>query len=116
MFAFLLDLLGRSPRSCKSTPRLRVAPPYLIDANLARHEATLALSGCAADSDPAPPWSHSVQAPGATSCTLTVRWDASKIVYPALLDPPWTATQSLATARYGHAAGRLNDGTVLPGG
>jgi hypothetical protein len=100
----------------KGMPRLRVSPPRLIDANLKSHDATLALSGCDADTDPAPPWSHAVRAPGAKSCTLQVSWDASKVAYPVLLDPSWSSTASLAVGRSAHVAGWLDDGTMLVAG
>src|SRR6266545_4910436 len=54
----------------KGMPRLRVSPPYLLDAKLERHEASLALSGCTADTSAAPPWDHPPKAAGAKSCTL----------------------------------------------
>jgi MYXO-CTERM domain-containing protein len=111
LFANTFELLDKD-----GMPRLRVSPPYIVDAALNRTEARLSVSGCAVDSSAAPPWSHPVQSPGARGCTLTVSWDAAGLAYPALLDPGWGATGSLATPRYGHVAGRLNDGTVLVAG
>jgi len=97
-------------------PRLRVSPPYLLDANLKRYDATLTLTGCTADTSVAPPWAHAVHAPGAKSCTLVVSWKDATLAHPALLDPSWSSTASLATARSGHVAGLLGDGTVLVAG
>jgi hypothetical protein len=112
LYANTLELLDAG-----GLPRLRVSPPYLVDAKLARHEAKLALGGCSADSSAAPPWSHPVVPPSARTCRVTVTWDPGSLVYPALLDPPWTTTASLAApGRYGHVAGRLNDNTVLVAG
>ena len=37
-------------------PRLRVAPPYVVGADGVQTDATLAVEGCAVDSDPSPPW------------------------------------------------------------
>jgi hypothetical protein len=73
-------------------PRLRVSPPYLVGSDGARTDATLALDGCSADSNPAAPWGRPVTAPG----TVGVRWPADAIRYPAVLDPRWTAASSMA--------------------
>jgi hypothetical protein len=111
LFTNTLELLDKD-----GMPRLRVSPPYLVDASSVRHPAKLGLTGCVADSSAAPPWSHSVQPAGATSCTVTVTWDASGLAYPALLDPVWSTTGTMVVARYGHVAGLLNDGTVIAAG
>jgi MYXO-CTERM domain-containing protein len=98
-------------------PRLRMAPPYIIDAAGERREASVAVGGCAYDSDPRPPWGRAVTAAGASRCEVRVTWRAEGLEYPALLDPAWTATGSLATARESHAAVTLgpgvNSGKVL---
>jgi MYXO-CTERM domain-containing protein len=112
LFANTFEILD-----AQGMPRLRVSPPYLVDAKLERHEAKLALSGCAADTDRSPPWSHAVLAPGSRTCMLTISWDPETLAYPALLDPDWSSTGNLANpGRGGHVAGRLNDGTVLVAG
>jgi hypothetical protein len=111
LFADTLELLDS-----KGMPRLRVSPPYLLDSKLKRHGASLSLSRCVADHSPAPPWSHAVVAPGATSCRLTVSWNATDVEYPALLDPTWTSTGSMAVGRIFHTAGLLDDGTVIVAG
>jgi alpha-tubulin suppressor-like RCC1 family protein len=87
-----------------------------VDADLEQHDASLALAGCTADTGAAPPWDHAVVPPGARSCTLTVSWNGAELAYPALLDPSWNSTASLATARSAHVAGLLPDGTVLVAG
>jgi hypothetical protein len=46
------------------TPRLRVAPPYVVDASGTRHAAHIAVEGCAYDTDPAGPWGRPTVAPG----------------------------------------------------
>jgi len=73
-------------------PRLRVSAPYVIDADGARHAATLAVRGCAFDDDPAAPWGRAVTAPGARSCRVVVAWADAHVRYPALVDPSWTST------------------------
>jgi MYXO-CTERM domain-containing protein len=97
-------------------PRLRMAPPFLVDIEGARHEATVALEGCAFDDDPSAPWQRPVTAAGARSCLVRVAWDGAPVIYPALLDPTWTTTGSLATGRQRHGAGVLGNGLVLATG
>ena len=88
------------------TPLLRVAPPYVVDARRQRHEARLAVSGCAYDTSPIAPWGRKVTSPGADRCTLHVSW-GNGVVYPAVVDPAWSATGSMATARAYHTASVL---------
>ncbi len=94
-------------------PRLRVEPPYVVGADGARTDATLAVEGCAVDASAAAPWGRPVTAPGATTCTLRVSWDDGAVAYPAVLDPRWTTTGSMTTARQGHTATLLSTGNVL---
>jgi alpha-tubulin suppressor-like RCC1 family protein len=97
-------------------PRLRVSPPYLVGADGARTDATLAVSGCRADTNPAPPWGRRVTPPGAGTCTLHVTWPANAVSYPAVLDPRWTTTASMATPRQNHTATLMTNGKVLVAG
>ena len=98
-------------------PRLRVTPPYIVGSDGARTDATLAVAGCAVDSDPAPPWGRAVTAPGAATCQVTVTWPGSGVAYPALLDPRWTTTSSMGTARYEHTLTLIaSNGKVLAAG
>jgi len=83
-------------------PRLRVAPPYIVGADGVRTEATLAVKGCAVDTNPAGPWDRPVTAPGANICTLRVSWDDADVEYPAILDPKWTTTNTMASPRQDH--------------
>jgi hypothetical protein len=98
------------------TPRLRVAPPYVVDAENAVHEAELRVHGCRVDESSLPPWQRSPTPPGATSCELEVDFSKSSIVYPARLDPSWSTTDSLAVARKWAEIARLSDGRVLVAG
>ncbi|HEY6475808.1 MAG TPA: kelch repeat-containing protein, partial [Polyangia bacterium] len=83
-------------------PRLRAAPPFIAGADGARTDATLAVEGCAVDTNPAGPWDRPVTAPGAAICTLRVRWPDEAVRYPAVLDPKWTTTGNLTFARQDH--------------
>lgn len=104
----LLDATG--------TPRLRVAPPYLIDERGRHHTAALAVEGCSVDVDPAPPFRRPVVSPGATTCRLRITWDGAAVAYPAILDPSWTTTASLTEPRALHSGVSLPDGRVLVAG
>lgn len=94
-------------------PLLRVAPPSIVDAHGVTHPAALALSGCAFDSDPRVPWNRAVTAPSAKECRLRVQWDDTDVTYPALLDPTWSTTGSMAAARNSHSVSALQNGDVL---
>ncbi|MGZ3450363.1 MAG: Kelch repeat-containing protein [Polyangiales bacterium] len=96
------------------TPRLRVAPPYLVDAHGVTHEARLELRGCAYDTDPRPPFGRSVTKAGADWCAVRVSWSGAS--YPLIVDPAWTTTGSMATARMSHTATLLGSGKVLVAG
>ena len=97
------------------TPVLRVAPPYAVDAKGERHEAKLAVAGCAYDTSPVGPWGRKVTKPGAERCSVRVAWPGG-IAYPAMVDPTWGATGSMATARGDHTASVLPSGKVLVAG
>jgi hypothetical protein len=97
------------------SPRLRVAPPYVVDSRGARHAATLDVDGCAYDASPAPPWGRAVTRPAAPRCTVRVAWEGD-VAYPALVDPVWSATGSMATPRSNHTGSLLGSGKVLVAG
>jgi MYXO-CTERM domain-containing protein len=108
LFGGTLELLDRS-----GTPLLRVAPPYVLDAAGARHEAALALEGCAADDSPRAPFGRPVTSPGAAFCTVRVDWHAAHVTYPALVDPVWGTTfNTLITPRLRHTVTLLNPSDV----
>jgi len=96
------------------SPRLRVAPPYVIDVDGVRHEAKLAVEQCAYDVNPAAPWGRRVASPGAACCTVRVAWEG--VAYPAVVDPAWTGTGSMVDARVWHTASVLESGRVLIAG
>lgn len=111
LVANTLELLDAS-----GDPRLRVAPPYLIDANGERTDAELSVAGCAVDRDPAPPWDRAPVAPGASRCIVSVRWDPEAVVFPAILDPSWTSTANMISARANPGSALLSNGRVLVAG
>ncbi len=94
-------------------PRLRAASPFIVGADGVRTDATLAVEGCAVDTDPAAPWGRDVTPPGGESCILRVRWPDEQVQYPAVLDPRWQTTGSMTTPRQGHTATLLSTGKVL---
>jgi hypothetical protein len=93
------------------TPALRVSPPYVEDSTGRRHAARLSVTGCAYDTNPAGPWGRAVTRPGAKRCAVGVTW--KDVSYPAMVDPEWGATGSMATERISHTASVLASGTVL---
>ena len=98
------------------TPRLHVSPPYIVGADGTRTDGVLAVSGCAVDNDPSGPWGRPVTAPGASICTVSVTWPDASVVYPAVLDPRWTTTGSMGTARFEHTLLLLSTGKALAAG
>ena len=105
----ILELVDRD-----GVPRLRVDPPSLLDAGGRTVAADLAIEGCAVDANPASPYGRSPTPPGSPSCTMRIAWD--NVAYPALLDPSWTATGTMTTARARHASVLLSNGKVLIAG
>lgn len=97
-------------------PRLRVAPPYVMDAKGVTHWATLDVTGCTVDKSPAPPWEREPLNPQSASCDVTVSWAGQDLAYPVVVDPSWTPTGNMATSRYWHTAALLPAGTVLVAG
>ena len=99
------------------TPRLRVAPPYIVGADGMSTDGAVAVTDCFVDSDPTPPWGRTVTDPGATSCTVRVTWPDASVVYPATLDPRWTTTGSMISVRYEHSLTLITStGEVLAAG
>ena len=92
-------------------PRLRVAPPYVVDASGIRTDARIAVDGCAYDTDASGPWGRAVTRAGAPRCGVRVTWSGAQ--YPLIVDPSWMATGSMATNRAFHSATLLPSGKVL---
>jgi hypothetical protein len=94
-------------------PRLRMAPPYLVDAEGQVALADVSVEGCAVDTSPAAPWGRQVKAPGARQCHVRLEWSAGEVKYPAVLDPVWSATGSMLEGRTAFTLTPLQDGRVL---
>src|SRR5262249_26422836 len=77
------------------TPRLRMAPPYILGADETGAWAKVTPEGCSADTSPLPPYNRPTVAPGAKQCALHVAWTGSGVKYPAALDPAWTLTSTM---------------------
>jgi len=97
-------------------PRLRVGARMIIDAEGDAHRVELSVAGCSIDTDRRLPWGRHPVDPGASQCRVQLRWTDSDISYPAVLDPSWTNTANMASARYGHTATLLEDGRVIVAG
>ncbi len=95
-------------------PRLRVSPPWVIDAAREKHAAKLTVEGCAFDASAIAPWGRPVVAPGAATCTVRVRWSGAR--YPLLVDPAWVTTGAMASQRSGQTQTLLANGKVLATG
>ena len=94
-------------------PRLRVAPPYIVDAAKNVHDASIAIEGCRYDTHPAAPQDRAVVPPGASHCAVHVTWSGASIAYPAIVDPSWSYTHPMVRARTNHASALLPNGQVL---
>lgn len=87
-------------------PRLRLAPPWIVDSHGENRPARVEVAGCNYDTNASPPWGRPVVAPDSATCQVRVSWSDTDLTYPLLLDPSWTATGSLSQPRYGHAMSR----------
>lgn len=95
------------------TPRVRMSPPWARDRAGKVHTVGVEIEGCAVSRDPRPPWGMPLVAPGAATCDVVLGLDLPDDAYPAVLDPLWGRTGSLAVPRAIHTATTLGDGRVL---
>lgn len=114
-----LRLVARSLELLDKTgaPRLRMAPPWLLDRAGRRVPLSVTIAGCAYDTDPRSPWGRAPTPPGAAECVMDLEWgDRSEaIAYPAVVDPLWVDGATLAEARATIAV-TLEDGRVMLAG
>ena len=96
------------------TPRLRVAPPALIDAAGRQIQADLSLEGCAADRRASAPWGRAVTGPGESACQVVVSWSGRGVRYPAMIDPAWVSTKTMTVERSHHAVAALPNPAAPP--
>jgi Dickkopf N-terminal cysteine-rich region len=96
------------------TPKLRVNPPYGVDANGQSFAVELSVSACAVDTDPRAPWGRPIVPIGGLACLVRVSW-SPQVAYPALVDPAWGATGSMSVANptYEMPVAKLDSGKVL---
>jgi hypothetical protein len=108
-----LRLIGNALEALDTsgTPRLHVQPPWLLSEDGTITRAQVAVRNCAFDTNPAAPWGRRPVPPGATSCTLTVSWHGAH--YPAVLDPTWSTTGSMAVPRIDHQMLMLPTGKAI---
>lgn len=97
-------------------PRVRMSPPWARDRAGKVHTVGVDVEGCAVSRDPRPPWGMPLVAPGAGTCDVVLGLDLPDDAYPAVLDPLWGQTGSLAVPRAIHTATTLADGRVLVAG
>jgi len=93
-------------------PRVRMAPPFIVDAEGERRTADVIVDGCDLDTSPAAPWGRRPVAPGGKECHVRISWPGDA-TYPIVVDPSWATTGSLAVGRAGHTATMLDNGRVL---
>lgn len=93
-------------------PRARLRRPLAIGADGRSRTGAVSVEGCAYDATGAPPFGRSPVAPGATTCDVVVRFDASGMASPVRLDPTWEAATTMQVQRADHTATSLPDGVV----
>lgn len=100
----------------RGAPRLRVAPPWLLDERGSYREVALTVADCAADTDPRPPWGRAITRVDKQSCHVRLSWDELCPSFPTFVDPLWETTGQMMFPRMDHAATTLSDGRVLVAG
>ncbi len=98
-------------------PRLRMAKPWVADAQGKRADARTAVEGCQVDRSPAGPWGRAPVRPGSAACEVKVSWETAGLSGPAVvIDPVWMTTGAMVWPRWYHGAVLLDSGKVLVAG
>ncbi len=93
-------------------PRLRMKPPFLVDARGTRHDALGGVHGCVYDGDPRAPWGRPPVPTGAAHCHINVSWSDRGPIYPVAVDPGWETTGDMTHVRYLHTANELSNAAL----
>jgi len=83
-------------------PRLRTSAPWIVDSKGVVRRGSIAVHGCAYDTDDRAPWGRPVVAPESSHCVVEARWEDDGLAYPILIDPGWTDTNSMTQKRVWH--------------
>ncbi|MDI1447058.1 kelch repeat-containing protein [Polyangium sp. 6x1] len=97
-------------------PRLRMAPPWAMDADGKTVWMNVTVEGCKISGDPRLPMGRPVVDPGARQCEVKLSWEGASVRAPLLVDPAWTLTENMIIRRARHTANLLPDGRVLVAG
>jgi hypothetical protein len=96
-------------------PRFRLGRAAVVGADGATTTAKVRVEGCAYDTGDRLPWTrHFV--PPEKACTVSVTWEDSDVIYPAVYDPTWEVTGTTTYARDRHTSTLLESGRVLVAG
>ena len=95
----------------RGAARIRIDPPFLVDATGTRIALELGVEGCAVDTDPALTWDRPVVPVGARSCRLRVAW--AGVRYPVVVDPAWRLGTSMPSGRHGISTVTYANGKIL---
>jgi hypothetical protein len=90
--------------SADGSPKIRVSPPYVVDANGRARAAHLDIAGCAYDTSPRLPWGRALTAPGAQACEVVVSFRDQGLTYPLVVDPVWALSEDMMVPRVWHTA------------
>src|SRR5262249_23581492 len=108
LVAGVLELLDE-----QGGPQLRMVAPFVLGADGGGRPIDVEVQGCVLDPGPGWPGGRPVTPMGAERCVVELRWRMPAAAYPAIVDPGWTATDSMVSTRVDHSAVTLGSGDVL---